>query len=269
MISRFLGKLADSRIQWLKDFLIRHFIKHFDVDMSEAAQEDYQRYANFNEFFTRPLKAGARPMPEDVNVLACPVDGFISELGIIQDQQLFQAKGHTYELMALLGGDHEMVSNFRNGAFLTAYLSPRDYHRVHMPTSGILKKMIHVPGSLFSVNPQTVAGVPNLFARNERVVCYFESDCGPMAIILVGAIVVASIATTWQGIVTPPTKSLLQQWSYANNPIHLDRGAEMGHFDVGSTIILLFGKNAVQWGSGLKSGQVLRLGQAIGNHVIN
>ncbi|MCB1827166.1 MAG: phosphatidylserine decarboxylase, partial [Coxiellaceae bacterium] len=266
-VSRLLGKLARSRITWFKNFLIRIFIRHFNVDMSEAAEEDYTKFPSFNAFFTRSLKPDARVMPEDPHAVISPVDGFISEFGAIQDQQLFQAKGHTYNLMALLGGDHEMVSHFHNGMFLTAYLSPRDYHRVHMPSSGILKSMTHVPGSLFSVNPETVAGVPNLFARNERVVCFFESDHGPLAVILVGAIVVASIATQWHGIVTPPTRSLLQRWSYVNNPMRFQRGAEIGHFEVGSTAIVLYGKNAISWGEGLKAGQMLRLGQVIGAQI--
>ena len=263
LVSRLVGKLARCRVKWLKNFLIRIFIKHFKVDMLEAMSEDYRSYPHFNDFFTRPLRAGIRPQPEDPKAIACPVDGVVSELGTIQEQQIFQAKGHTYNLVSLLGGDHEMASQFHHGVFLTAYLSPKDYHRVHMPAAGTLQKMIHVPGALFSVNPYTVESVPNLFARNERVVCYFDSDHGPMAIIMVGAIIVASIATTWQGIVTPPTRALLQQWSYQNNPIHLNRGDEMGHFEVGSTAIVLFGKDAVQWAPELKATQTIRLGQAI------
>lgn len=263
LVSRFFGKLARCQITWIKNFLIRLFIKHFYVDMSEAVQEDYRSYPNFNEFFTRALKPGVRKQPEDPSIIACPVDGYISEFGQINDQQIFQAKGHHYNLMSLLGGDHEWAMRFRHGEFFTAYLSPRDYHRIHMPANGTLKKMIHVPGKLFSVNPETVSKVPHLFARNERVICLFETSSGPMAIILVGAIIVASIATAWQGIITPPTRSVLQQWNYENNPLQLNRGDEMGHFEVGSTAILLFGKDTIAWQSGLASGQTIRLGQPI------
>lgn len=265
LISRVFGKLARCRVKWLKNFLIHLFIKHYNVNMSEAMQEDYRAYASFNEFFTRPLKPDIRVWPHTPKVIACPVDGFISEWGQIQNEQIFQAKGHTYNLRDLLGGDHELATQFHGGNFFTAYLSPKDYHRVHMPASGTLKKMIHVPGNLFSVNPYTVNNVPNLFARNERVICFFDSDHGPMAVIMVGAIIVASIAITWHGIVTPPTQHNLQEWNYADGAIQLNRGDEMGHFEVGSTAIILFGKNSVQWDSHLKPSQTIRLGQVIGS----
>ena len=264
LVSRFVGKLARCRVKWLKNFLIRLFIQFYKVNMSEAVQEDYRCYTTFNEFFTRLLKPTLRSQPSDTAAIACPVDGFISELGQIQDQQLFQAKGHFYDLSNLLGGDHHKAMSFRNGVFFTAYLSPKDYHRVHMPASGTLKKMVHVPGALFSVNPYSVKHVPNLFARNERVICFFESEHGPMAVIMVGAINVASIGIKWHGLVTPPTSALIQQWHYEDNPIHLNRGDEMGYFELGSTAIVLFGKGAVQWASCLSANQAIQLGQPIG-----
>jgi len=263
LISRLAGKLAQCRVTWLKDFLIRLFISHFKVDLSEAQQEDYRSYEHFNAFFTRRLKPGLRPMPDDPKAIACPVDGVISELGVIKEQQVFQAKGHHYDLTTLLGGHESLAKKFYHGAFFTAYLSPKDYHRVHMPVRGTLIKMIHVPGSLFSVNPHTVSGVPNLFARNERVVCYFETEQGPMAIIMVAAIIVAGIVTPWHGRITPPTRNKIQEWDYSDKPIQLNQGDEMGYFEVGSTAIVLFGENSIQWESSLNSGGCISLGQSI------
>ena len=260
-LSRLVGKLASCRCGWLKDAFIRWFIKQYKVDMSEAEQEDYRAYESFNEFFTRRLKAGARSIPEDPNIIVCPVDGFVSHLGRIKENQLLQAKGHQYTLQDLLVDD-DMARQFVNGNFLTAYLSPKDYHRIHMPVTGRLKKMIHVPGYLFSVNPYTVTQVPRLFARNERVVCFFETECGPMTLILVGAVIVASIATIWHGIVTPPTTSAIQQWDYGDQNIVLNRGDEMGRFLLGSTAIVLFGPERISWDSALSSNTPLKLGQS-------
>lgn len=263
-ISRCLGKLAHCRIRWLKNFLIRLFIQHYQVDLSEAEHEDYREYVHFNAFFTRLLKPGARPMPQDPQALACPVDGEVSQLGAIHGEQIFQAKGHAYSLEALLGGDASLANLFHNGEFLTAYLSPKDYHRVHMPIAGRLKKMIHVPGALFSVNHETVENVDGLFARNERVVCLFETEVGPMAVILVAAIVVAGIVVPWHGRVTPPKQQAIQEWNYSEQEIYLKRGEEMGLFEVGSTAIILFPENTMQWHDSLESASLIRLGQEIG-----
>jgi phosphatidylserine decarboxylase len=262
-LSRCVGKLAKCQVKWLKNCFIRWFIKQYQVDMSEAQQSDYRQFSSFNAFFTRALMPDARPMPDSPHAVACPVDGFVSELGYIENDQIFQAKGRQYTLSALLANESDMVNDFKNGAFLTAYLSPKDYHRVHMPVSGTLKRMIHVPGQLFSVNPYTVTHVDQLFARNERVICLFETERGPMAVILVGAIIVAGVVMPWHGIVTPPSRPVLQQWDYAKNNVVLERGAEMGLFQLGSTVIVLFAEQAVQWDLALKTSDILRLGQII------
>ncbi len=266
-LSRLTGRLANCRVNWLKNFMIRWFIRRYGVNMEEAAPSDYTAYPDFNAFFTRPLRAGVRPMPEDPNAIVSPVDGFVSELGRIKNNQLLQAKGHHYDLGNLLGGDAAMAAHFTKGHFFTAYLSPKDYHRVHMPISGHLIKMIYVPGILFSVNPYTVSHIPSLFARNERMIALFETALGPMAVILVGAIIVASIATVWHGIVTPPIGSCIQQWDYADQTISFDRGEEMGHFQLGSTVILLFGANRLSWDLSLKSENSLQMGRLIGARV--
>lgn len=237
--------------------------------MSEALEEDYHSYEHFNAFFTRVLKPEVRSMPYDLNAIACPVDGSISELGIIDDDRLIQAKGHHYDLVSLLGGNQQLASSFRHGHFFTAYLAPKDYHRIHMPVMGMLKKMIYVPGSLFSVNPRTAAGLPNLFARNERVICFFETDCGLMAMILVGAIIVASVETHWHGLVAPSKLNAVQEWDYPEDLVRLERGHEMGLFQLGSTVIVLFDENSVSWESDLKGGQEIRLGQKIGNVLLS
>ncbi len=262
-LSRLVGKLASCRCTCLKNTFIRWFVKRYKVDMSEAAQEDYRVYETFNEFFTRPLKAGLRAMPEDPKMIACPVDGFVSELGDIKENQILQAKGHQYTLQDLLAGDESIAQRCVNGNFLTAYLSPKNYHRIHMPVTGRLQKMIHVPGDLFSVNPYTVMHVSSLFARNERVVCLFETEHGPMALILVGAVIVASIAMVWHGVVTPPSSTSIQQWDYGDKNVVLNRGDEMGRFLLGSTAIVLFGPNRVSWDTALSSDNPLKLGQTV------
>ena len=266
-LSRLIGQLAQSRISWLKNLFIAWSIKKYQVNMDEAETKDYRDFLSFNDFFTRPLQQQARPMPTTADAIASPADGYVSELGHIKDQQVLQAKGHYYSLPALLGGDHQQAALFQNGVFFTAYLSPKDYHRVHMPFAGTLEKMVYVPGTLFSVNPETVNHLPGLFARNERVICYFHTtDLCPMAIILVGAVIVASIATVWHGTITPSTQTHLQQWSYCNNTITLNRGDEMGRFLLGSTVIVLFADRVPQvtWSSTLSPGTQLQLGKMIG-----
>ncbi|MCQ8886474.1 archaetidylserine decarboxylase [Pseudoalteromonas agarivorans] len=243
-ISRVVGKLAAAKAGALTTTLIKLFIKQYKVDMNEALYEDPAHYKTFNEFFTRPLKDGVRPMAQGENVITHPVDGAISQLGDIVDGQLIQAKGHDYSLQALLGGSEDDTTPFLGGKFATIYLAPKDYHRIHMPIDGTLSKMIYVPGDLFSVNPLTARNVPNLFARNERVVAIFETEIGPLAMVLVGATIVASIETVWAGTVTPPAGSDVFSWNYptkGENAITLKKGEEMGRFKLGSTVVLAWG----------------------------
>ena len=222
--------------------LIRGFVDQYGVDMSEAADPDIAHYPSFNEFFTRALKPGARPLA--VASLVCPVDGAISQFGGIERDQIFQAKGHHYSTTALVGGDAALAAQFEDGHFATIYLSPKDYHRIHMPCDGRLLRMIHVPGDLFSVNPATARGVPGLFARNERVVCVFDSAHGRFVLTLVGATIVGSMATVWHGVVNPPRRASLREWRYEDQNIALKQGDEMGRFLLGSTVVLLFPRDA-------------------------
>ena len=222
--------------------LIGDFVARYGVDMSEAADPDIAHYPSFNEFFTRALKPGARPLA--VASLVCPVDGAISQFGGIERDQIFQAKGHHYSTTALVGGDAALAAPFENGHFATIYLSPKDYHRIHMPCDGRLLRMIHVPGDLFSVNPATARGVPGLFARNERVVCVFDSAHGRFVLTLVGATIVGSMATVWHGVVNPPRRASLREWRYEDQNIALKQGDEMGRFLLGSTVVLLFPRDA-------------------------
>jgi phosphatidylserine decarboxylase len=232
------GKLASAHAGSLTTALIRRFVARYGVNMAEAANPDIGSYPSFNEFFTRPLKAGARPLaPAD---LICPVDGAISQCGPIARDQIFQAKGHSYSTTALVGGDAALGRRFENGSFACLYLSPKDYHRIHMPCAGQLVRMIHVPGELFSVNPTTARGVPGLFARNERVVCVFESERGPFVLVLVGATIVGSMATTWHGVVNPPRPGTVRDWGYEDRDIRFNQGDEMGRFLLGSTVVMLF-----------------------------
>lgn len=237
-----MGRLAQARAGDLTTAVIRRFIARYGVDMSEAADSDPAAYASFNEFFTRALKPGVRPLASADWV--CPVDGAISQIGAIEGEQLFQAKGHSYSATALVGGDAQLARQFDNGHFATIYLSPRDYHRIHMPCAGRLRRMIYVPGELFSVNPVTARGVPGLFARNERVVCVFDTDHGPMVLVLVGATIVGSMGTVWHGIVNPPRPGRIQDWRYDDQSIVLGQGEEMGRFQLGSTVVMLFPASA-------------------------
>ncbi len=243
--------------------MIRAFVKAYKVDMSDAVIEDIEAYPTFNEFFVRALKPEARPVVEHPQALASPVDGTVSQAGDIGFDHLFQAKNHCYSVEDLLGGDRLLAKLFEGGRFATIYLAPYNYHRIHMPIDGRLKKMIHVPGRLFSVAPWTVRAVPRLFARNERVVCLFSTPCGPMAMVLVGAINVAAIETVWHGLVTPPKGKKVTEFDYDHSEKTLSRGEEMGRFNMGSTVILLTTEK-VQWGSQLQPGQSLRMGEMIG-----
>ena len=268
LLSRVIGKLASCNKPWLKDNLIKLFIDRYQVDMSIAENPDPKSYSCFNDFFTRPLAQGQRPIAEGEQTIACPADGAVSQIGKIELGRVMQAKGQDYSLLELIGGDSDLAAQFQEGNFATIYLSPKDYHRVHMPFTGTLKTMIHVPGDLFSVNDTTAANVPRLFARNERVVCIFETTVGPMAVILVGAMIVASIETVWAGQVTPVNKQI-RQWNYNNQePITLNKGDELGRFKLGSTAIVLFGKDTANWSETLAAKDPVLMGQAMGeaNH---
>lgn len=262
-ISRMVGKLAAAKAGGLTTALIKLFIKQYKIDMSEAKYPDPAHYKTFNEFFTRPLKEGIRPLAEESDIIAHPVDGAISQLGDVVDGQIIQAKGHDYSLQALLGGKEEDTAPFLGGKFATIYLAPKDYHRIHMPVDGTLSKMIYVPGDLFSVNPLTAQNVPNLFARNERVVAIFETEIGPLAMVLVGATIVASIETIWAGTVTPPAGKDVFSWNYpteGDNAITLKKGEEMGRFKLGSTVILAWGANQAEFLSDQHPETVTRMG---------
>ncbi len=259
-VSRVIYFLTRRRTQ-LKNPAIRWFIRRFKVDMSEAVQQDIERYPTFNDFFTRTIRPELRPIAGQTDALACPVDGAVSQLGTIDGTRILQAKGRDYSLLELLGGRQEWVEHFAGGRFITLYLSPKDYHRIHMPYDGQLRHMLYVPGRLFSVAPHTVRTIPRLFARNERVISYFDSPVGPFAMVLVGAINVAAIETVWHGMVTPPHRSI-QHYEYADKKIMLSKGAEMGRFNMGSTVILLTGPN-VNWEPALTAEQPVRLGQKL------
>ena len=263
-LSRLMHHVTRCENRAFKNLFIRAFIRFYGVDMEQALEPDPDAYANFNAFFTRALKPEARPIAQESNTVLCPADGAVSQLGEVREDSIFQAKGRTFSATELLGGDTERARAFLNGHFATIYLSPRDYHRLHMPLGGRLKEMFHIPGRLFSVNTATTNQVPRLFARNERVVSLFETEAGPMALVLVGAIFVASIETVWHGVVTPPTASGIRQWDYTDASVWLDQGAEMGRFNMGSTIIVLFGENVVSWDEGLGAGANVQMGQKLG-----
>ena len=257
------GQLASAQAGSLTTAVIRWFVGRYNVNMAEAANPDPASYSSFNEFFTRPLKPGARPLA-DADFI-CPVDGAISQFGPIEQDQIFQAKGHHYSTTALVGGDAALATQFDNGSFATIYLSPRDYHRIHMPCDGKLTRMIYVPGDLFSVNPTTARGVPGLFARNERVVCVFESAAGPFVLTLVGATIVGSMATVWHGTVNPPRPGVIGDYRYDDQNIVLRKGEEMGRFMLGSTVVMLFPKNRLSFNPTWEPVRPVRLGEMMGN----
>ncbi len=270
LLSHVAGFFAECTVSWIKKPLIEWFIKRYKVDMSIAANPDPESYQHFNDFFTRPLAEGQRPISDEPNAIACPADGCISQLGKIEHGRIFQAKGQEYSLQELVGGDKAHAEKFQNGHFATVYLSPKDYHRVHMPLAGTLESMIHVPGDLFSVNETTAENVPRLFARNERVVCLFSTTAGPMAVILVGAMIVASIETTWAGLVTP-IKKQIRTWDYNvgnNTPINFEKGDEMGRFKLGSTAIVLLGEGVADWTETLEAQSPVLMGQSMGEILV-
>jgi phosphatidylserine decarboxylase len=260
------GVLAGARGGAATTAAIRAFVQRYGVNMAEAAEPDIAAYATFNEFFTRALKPGVRPLAQAD--LICPVDGAISQFGAIDGDRIFQAKGHHYTTQALVGGDGALAAHFHGGLFATLYLSPRDYHRIHMPCAGRLLRMIHVPGDLFSVNPATAQGVPGLFARNERVVCVFDGEAGPWVLVLVGATIVGSMATVWHGVVNPPRTSRVREWAYHDQDIRLAQGQEMGRFLLGSTVVMLFprpseGRARLAFNPAWAPGLPIRLGQVM------
>jgi phosphatidylserine decarboxylase len=270
LLSAGMHWLARRETPWLKNQIIRFIHKKFDVDMSVAVEENPFAYRSFNHFFTRELKPDARPICAPENQLASPVDGAVSQVGLIGEdvqpgslpnKDIFQAKGHYYSLEDLLGGDRDRAQAFVGGHFSTIYLSPRDYHRIHCPFAGTLREMIHIPGRQFSVSPATARAVPNLFARNERVACIFDTEIGPMAVIMVGAIFVSSIETVWAGEVTPPSSREVRTWTYDDNEHSFAKGDEIGRFNMGSTVILLFGPQMIEWAQHMRAEQKVQMGE--------
>lgn len=261
-LTHFAGWVASRERGWVTTEIIRRFVAKYRVNMDEALDSDISSYRTFNEFFTRALKPGVRPVAQAG--LVCPVDGAISQFGPIAGDQIFQAKGHHYSTTALVGGDAALAAHYQDGSFATIYLSPRDYHRIHMPCYGRLTRMIYVPGDLFSVNPVTARGVPGLFARNERVVCVFESARGPFVLVLVGATIVGSMATVWHGVVNPPRGKVVREWRYpapGQPEVVLKQGEEMGRFLLGSTVVLLFPKGPLRFNPDWAPGRAVQLGE--------
>lgn len=266
LLSNAIHTVSKIRFPWIKNPVIKWFVRHFGVNLSEAICENATDYEHFNAFFTRALKPDARPLCDEPNAVLCPVDGTISQVGAIEDGRIFQAKGRRFSLPELIGGDQTLAKQFANGVFITIYLSPKDYHRIHMPFAGQVKHMLHIPGRLFSVSPATTRVVKRLFARNERVVTLFGNpDVGDFYLILVGALFVGSMETTWHGQVTPPHGGYLKRWEYeSDSPPHLNKGQEMGRFNMGSTVILLHQQHSVDWATELKAGMAVTMGQKLG-----
>ena len=262
-LTNFAGRIANARGGSRTTALIRWFVGRYNVNMDEALDPDISHYTSFNEFFTRALRPDARPLANADFI--CPVDGRISQFGAINDDQIFQAKGHNFSTTALVGGDAELAAQFRNGSFANLYLSPRDYHRIHMPCDGRLTRMIYVPGDLFSVNPTTARGIPGLFARNERVVCVFDTAHGPFVMTLVGATIVGSMATVWHGVVNPPRSSHVREWQYDDQNIVLKKGDELGRFLLGSTVVMLFPKDVLAFNQAWQPAAAVRLGETMAN----
>jgi phosphatidylserine decarboxylase len=261
------GRVAGAKGGAMTTRLIRWFVGKYGVNMAEAENADIESYSSFNEFFTRPLRSGVRPLA-DADFVS-PVDGAISQFGTIDEHEILQAKGHKFTTAQLVGGDENLAAQFAHGSFANLYLSPKDYHRIHMPCDGRLTRMIYVPGALFSVNPTTARGVPGLFARNERVVCVFESEQhGPFVMVLVGATIVGSMATVWHGVVNPPRLPQLCEWSYADQQVVLRKGEEMGRFLLGSTVVMLFKKDTIAFNQDWAPERAVRLGELMGNQPV-
>lgn len=265
LVSRLTHKMMRIEAPWFKNGMIRLLSAIFDIDMSDAQLKNPEDFASFNAFFTRALKPESRPIDAAENSIVSPVDGAISQITQIDEGSLIQAKGHSYSVADLLGGDAAEAEKYAQGSFTTIYLSPRDYHRIHIPVAGTLTEMVHVPGRLFSVNPATARTIPRLFARNERVIAYFDTEMGPLAVVMVGAINVGSVETVWAGEVTPPAGKSIGRWHYeGKQALAFAKGAEIGRFNMGSTVILLFGNAAVQWSDALQAESKLKMGQKIG-----
>ncbi|HIJ22980.1 MAG: phosphatidylserine decarboxylase [Gammaproteobacteria bacterium] len=262
-LSRVVHRLARSENRAFSQWLIRTITSVYQIDCSLAEEPDLSTYSSFNAFFTRSLKTGVRPIAAGEEIVVSPVDGVVSQCGPIMRESIFQAKGHQFNLTTLLGGDQGRAAPFTNGIFSTIYLSPRDYHRIHMPMDGTLREMIYIPGRLYPVNNPSTRSVPGLFARNERVAAIFETSAGPMAMVLVGALFVGSIETVWAGEITPPQKKFVTTWKYPKAPITLKKGDEMGRFNMGSTVILLFGDEAVDLHDSFSAGMAQQMGSAI------
>ncbi len=259
--------LTRCEMPWWKNLAIKSVVSLYGVDLSEARQENYSAYRSFNHFFTRELKESVRPILRDDQVAVSPADGVISQIGELDGSRILQAKNRAFNLVELFGGDLDLAADFEGGSFATVYLSPRDYHRLHMPCSGSLKEMRHIPGRLFSVNSATADFVPNLFAKNERVIATFATPLGKMALVLVGAIFVSSIETVWHGVVTPPSSDRIRSWNYEDHPLGLTQGQEMGRFNMGSTIIVLFESGRIAWSPQLEAESPVKMGQSIGTAV--
>lgn len=271
LVTRAAGWLAEKQWGAVTHAIIRLFIKKYRINMQEALYSDAKDYVSFNQFFIRPLRDGVRPINQDPDGLCLPADGRVSQLGTIEEDRLIQAKGHYFNLTDLLAGDFELSEQFKNGQFITTYLSPRDYHRVHMPCAGTLRQMIYVPGELYSVNPFLAEHIPHLFSRNERVICVFETEFGPMVQILVGATITASISTVWAGVINPPRPREIQTWHYPaqgeSGAISLEKGQEMGSFRLGSTVINLFAQNQVEFAPYLHQDTAVRMGELLAHKV--
>ncbi|MCV6588369.1 MAG: archaetidylserine decarboxylase [Marinobacterium sp.] len=264
LLSRFVGRLADCQKPLIKNNFIRVFAKKYNINMEEALEPDLTAYPSFNHFFTRALKPGVRTIDPAKEAIASPADGAFSQLGNIDHERIFQAKGRGYGLTTLLGGDTALAKHFKDGSFATIYLSPRDYHRVHMPCDGTLRQTIYVPGDLYSVNQTTAENIDQLFARNERLVAIFDTEHGPMAMILVGAMIVAGIETVWGGQIAPPPRTPQhQRFDNQQSAVHLKKGEEMGRFKLGSTVVLLFGEDVIQWQQEHQAGSAIQLGQRL------
>lgn len=263
-LSALAHALTRVRQPTFRKLLIGNFIRQYRVDMDEAAITSPAEFEHFNAFFTRALRPGARPLPADPGLCLSPVDGAVSEIGSVLDDQIVQAKGHRYGVAALLGGDDAAAARYHDGVFATLYLSPRDYHRIHMPCAGTLTGMVYVPGRLFAVNPATARQVNGLFARNERVICHFDTDHGRMTLVMVGAIFVGGIETVWAGAITPARPRTPRRWDYSTSPRHFERGEEFARFNMGSTVVMLAQQGRLQWEAGLKAGESIRQGQALG-----
>jgi phosphatidylserine decarboxylase len=267
-LSTLMSKLTHCENKTWKNLFIKQIIAHYGANMSEAHERDINAFTSFNHFFTRELREGVRPLTTEPNAIASPADGAVSQAGPITEGNIFQAKGKSFTVTDLLGGSVERAAPFNNGLFTTIYLSPKDYHRLHMPLTGTLREMVHIPGRLFSVNSATTRSVPGLFARNERVVAIFDTEVGQMALVLVGAIFVSSIETVWHGVVTPPTISSLRSWQYTENAPSLKIGEELGRFNMGSTIIVLFGQDKAKWDNDFIADKIVKMGEHIGKTLV-